>query len=150
MKKWIIKNTNTGLTKLHSNEFLNRLLLSREIDNSEEANLFLNPSLEDLYDPFMLQDMNRAIERIDEVIKKGQKIAIYGDYDVDGITSTSILFRAFKKLGIDVSYYLPDRINEGYGLNFQAINYLKSLKTDLIITVDCGISAFEEVKYIKS
>ncbi|MEG0006382.1 MAG: single-stranded-DNA-specific exonuclease RecJ, partial [Clostridium sp.] len=150
MKKWIIKKTNNSLTKLHSNEFLNRLLLSREIDNSEEANLFLNPLIDNLYDPFMFKDMNRAIERIDEVIKKGQKITIYGDYDVDGITSTSILFRAFTKLGIDVSYYLPDRINEGYGLNFDAINYLKSLKTDLIITVDCGISAFEEVKYIKS
>ncbi|MEG0370731.1 MAG: single-stranded-DNA-specific exonuclease RecJ [Clostridium sp.] len=150
MKKWIIKNTNIDRVKLNSNKFLNRLLLSRGLEDNNQADMFLNPSVDSLYDPFLLKDMEKAIKRIDEVIKKGQKIVIYGDYDVDGITSTSILFRAFKKLGIDVSYYLPDRINEGYGLNFEAVNYLKSLQTDLIITVDCGISAIEEVEYIKS
>lgn len=149
MKKWIVKDTDTYKEKLHSNEFLNRLLISRGIKNSTESEMFLNPSIGSLYNPFLLKDMDRAIERIDEVIKKGQKIVIYGDYDVDGITSTSILFRAFKKLGIDVSYYIPDRLEEGYGLNLSAIKYLKSLQTDLIITVDCGISAIEEVNEIK-
>lgn len=149
MKKWIVKNTEIEGTKLHSNEFLNRLLLSRGIENSFDANLFLNPSIEKLHNPFLLKDMDRAIGRIDEVIKKGQKIVIYGDYDVDGVTSTSMLFRAFKKLGIDVSYYIPERLNEGYGLNVKAVKYLKSLQTDLIITVDCGISAIEEVDEIK-
>lgn len=150
MKKWIIKNAKKSDTKLHSNDFLNRLLLTRGIDNSNDVDLFLNPLTDKLHDPFLLKDMDKAIERIDEVIKKGQKIVIYGDYDVDGITSTSMLFRAFKKLGIDVSYYIPDRLEEGYGLNIKSIKYLKSLQTDLIITVDCGISAIEEVEMIKS
>lgn len=150
MKKWIIKNTNKHETKLHSNDFLNRLLLTRGIENSKDVDLFLNPLMDKLHDPFLLKDMDRAIERIDEVIKKGQKIVIYGDYDVDGITSTSMLFRAFNKLGMDVSYYIPDRLDEGYGLNLKAIKYLESLQTDLIITVDCGISSIEEVEVIKS
>ncbi|KMT21271.1 single-stranded-DNA-specific exonuclease RecJ [Clostridium cylindrosporum] len=150
MKKWMVKKTKTEKEKLHSNEFLNRLLHIRGIEDNKGARLFLDPSMGNLNNPFLLKDMDKAIERIDEVIKKGQKIVIYGDYDVDGITSTSILFRAFKKLGIDVSYYIPDRLDEGYGLNIEAVTYLKSLQTDLIITVDCGISALEEVDYIKS
>ncbi len=150
MRKWNVKNTKTKDKKLHSDKFLNGLLISRGIENKSDAEFFLNPSIENLHNPFSLKDMDMAINRIDEVIKKGQKIVIYGDYDVDGVISTSMLFRAFKKLGIDVSYYIPDRLDEGYGLNNKAIKYLKSLQTDLIITVDCGISAIEEVEFVKS
>ncbi|WDU84359.1 single-stranded-DNA-specific exonuclease RecJ [Caloramator sp. Dgby_cultured_2] len=109
----------------------------------------MNPDLRLLYDPFLLKDMDRAIDRIDEAIKKREKIYIYGDYDVDGITSTAVLYRAFKKLGVDVSFYIPDRVNEGYGINREAIDHISSLDVDLVITVDCGISAIEEVEYAK-
>jgi single-stranded-DNA-specific exonuclease len=150
MKRWIIKNKITDGITVHSNKLINNLLLSRGIRESSEVHKFLKADLEGLHNPFLLKDMDRAVERIDDAIRKREKIVIYGDYDVDGITSTSILYRAFKKLGIDVSYYIPDRMSEGYGINKEAIEYIKSLATDLIITVDCGISAIEEVEYAKS
>lgn len=150
MKKWVINKLEQLNQNLHSNRIINALLISRGINSLKDANYFLNPSLDKLLNPFLLKDMDRAIERIDLAIKRREKIVIYGDYDVDGITSTSILYRAFKKLGVDVSFYIPDRLNEGYGINKDAIDYIKELATDLIITVDCGITAVEEVEYAKS
>ncbi|MCX7904064.1 MAG: single-stranded-DNA-specific exonuclease RecJ [Caloramator sp.] len=148
MKRWDIKGTNFDLI-IHENKVINSLLISRGITSKYQADIFLNPDISLLYDPFLLKDMDRAIDRIDEAIKKREKIYIYGDYDVDGITSTAILYRAFKKLGVDVSFYIPDRVNEGYGINRDAIDHISSLDVDLVITVDCGISAIEEVEYAK-
>ncbi|MCX7695155.1 MAG: single-stranded-DNA-specific exonuclease RecJ [Caloramator sp.] len=149
MKKWVIKKVEQVNQNLHKNRIISALLNSRGISLPKEALDFLNPKIENLLNPYLLRDMDRAVERIDLAIKKREKIVIYGDYDVDGITSTSILMRAFRKLGVDVSFYIPDRLNEGYGINKDAIDYIKQLATDLIITVDCGITAVEEVEYVK-
>lgn len=150
MKKWIIKNNYNKSIKYHNNKLINNLLSSRGINDECEIDEFLYPDISKLHNPFLLRDMDNAIDRIDKAIKKRQKIVIYGDYDVDGITSTAILFRAFKKLGVDASYYIPERMSEGYGINNSAIDYIKSLQTDLIITVDCGITSIDEVEYAKS
>ncbi|KRQ87521.1 Single-stranded-DNA-specific exonuclease RecJ [Caloramator mitchellensis] len=149
MKRWKLKNIADN-AKVHQSDLVSKLLLSRGIVNKEQADNFLHPDLKNLYDPYLLKDMDRAIERIDEAIIKRQKIYIYGDYDVDGITSSAILYRAFKRLGVDINFYIPDRLNEGYGINKEAIDHIHSLAVDLIITVDCGISAIEEVEYAKS
>lgn len=150
MKKWVVKNRFKNGVSVHKNPLIGNLLVSRNIILPEKVEGFLNPKIEDLKDPFLLRDMERAIERIDEGIKRGEKIVIYGDYDVDGITSISILYTALKKIGADVSYYIPERILEGYGINEKAIDYIKSIGTKLIITVDCGITAIDEVNYAKS
>lgn len=150
MKKWIIRNNKNSTLKYHNISLINNLLSARGLNNELEIEEFLYPNINKLHNPFLLKDMDNAIDRIDKAIKKRQKIVIYGDYDVDGITSTAILFRAFKKLGVDVGYYIPDRMNEGYGINIEAINYIKSLQTDLIITVDCGVTSIKEVEYTKS
>lgn len=97
--------------------------------------------------PFELKDMDKAVYRIREAIKKGEKIAIYGDYDVDGISSTAILYKALKGLSADVIYYIPDRFDEGYGLNIDAIKHLIQYDVKLVITVDCGVTSLDEIKY---
>jgi single-stranded-DNA-specific exonuclease len=149
MKKWIINDNDIIKNELHKNKLVNSLLSSRGIKNESEVEEFLYPNISKLHNPFILKDMDEAVERIDKAIEKRQKIVIYGDYDVDGITSTAILYRAFKKLGVDVNYYIPDRMVEGYGINKDAIDYIKTLQTDLIITVDCGITSISEVEYAK-
>jgi single-stranded-DNA-specific exonuclease len=150
MKKWIINSNSNNEQEYHNIKLINNLLSSRGINDKAEIEDFLYPNINKLFNPFLLKDMELAIDRIDRAIKKRQKIVIYGDYDVDGITSTAILYRAFQKLGVDVNYYIPERMSEGYGINKSAIDYIKSLQTDLIITVDCGITSIDEVEYTKS
>lgn len=125
------------------------ILNNRGINNIEIVNRFLNPRKEDFYDPFLLRDMGKAVKRIEEAMVKKQKVTIYGDYDVDGITSTSCLYLFLKELGIQVDYYIPDRLKEGYGINIEALKYIKDNGTQLVITVDTGITAVEESKYAK-
>ena len=110
---------------------------------------FLNPTRNDFYDPFLLPDMEKAIDRIEEAITKNEKILIYGDYDADGITSTTLLTKFFKDIGINVENYIPNRLTEGYGLNNKAIDKIKEKGTKLIITVDCGITSIKEIEYAK-
>ena len=110
---------------------------------------FLNPDYSRLYNPFLLKDMDKAVNRILSALENKEKIIIYGDYDVDGITSTSILFLFLKENGAIVDYYIPNRMEEGYGLNLEAINKIKDKGTDLIITVDTGITAVNEVALAK-
>jgi single-stranded-DNA-specific exonuclease len=150
MKRWTVKGNLNGDIRVHNNSLINKLFISRGIIERSEVRRFIQADLNELHDPYLLKDMDRAINKIDDVIRKRDKIVIYGDYDVDGVTSTSILYRALKKLGAHVSYYIPDRMNEGYGINKDALDYINSLATKLIITVDCGISAVEEVEYVKS
>lgn len=132
-----------GISKL-----LARVFLSRGIHDPAYIGRFLNPLLEDLYDPFLLNDMDRAVERIGKALRDKEKIVVYGDYDVDGVTSTSILYDFLQSLGANVSFYIPDRLDEGYGLSLGAIDRVRQMEASLIITVDCGITAFEEVDYI--
>ncbi len=124
-----------------------QLLYNRGITEKKEIEDFLDPDLEKIYDPFVLKDMSQSVEKIIDQIKKGGKILIYGDYDADGITSSSLLFSVLSKLKAEVSVYIPDRVTEGYGLNKEAIDTFAERGVDLIITVDTGIRNREEIKY---
>lgn len=142
MKRIAIKN---GISLL-----LARVLLNRGVDTDEKVKKFLHPELSDMYDPFLLKDMDVAVDTILKSIENKEKITIYGDYDVDGITSITVLTKFLNSVGVETSYYLPNRLEEGYGLNNKAIDKLKASGTSLMITVDCGISAYEEIEYAKS
>ena len=127
-----------------------KILYSRGIRTKKAIRDFLNPKLENIRNPYGLYDMEKSVNIILKAIKEKKSIWIYGDYDVDGITSTSILYSALKKLGVhEINYYIPIR-DEGYGLNIEALKKIKESGADLVITVDCGITAFEEVKYANS
>lgn len=125
-----------------------KLLVSRNIEFDEIDN-FLNGTLDDLNDPYEIKDMDKLVERIDRALKNKEKICIYGDYDVDGITSITIMYQFLTKLGADVMYYLPDRLIEGYGINNNALDEIKKKDVSLIVTVDCGITAVDEVEHAK-
>jgi single-stranded-DNA-specific exonuclease len=154
-KLWISRNRGSenvkdfvkelGITRVTA-----QILLNRGIDTLEKAKVFLNPTLDNLYDPFLLKGMDRAVDRIKRAIGKKESIWIYGDYDVDGVTSVSILMLYFNSIGYKVNFYIPDRFDEGYGINSDAIDYIKAKGGDLIISVDCGITSIQEVEYAKS
>lgn len=125
-KKWECINADetqvTQIVKEYKvNSLIAKILVNKNIVSKEQIDLFLNPTRQDFYDPYLMPDMEKAVNRIEKAIINKEKILIYGDYDVDGITSTTVLKRFFKDRGIDVSYYIPNRLNEGYGLNNDAI-----------------------------
>ncbi len=120
------------------------ILFRRGMNQEEAIRDFLFHSLSDLHDPFMLQGMKEAVSRIEIAIAKDEKITVYGDYDVDGMTGVAVLYLALKEMGAKVDYYIPSRLEEGYGLNGDALTLLKTLGTDLVITVDTGITGIEE------
>ncbi|MFQ5432747.1 MAG: single-stranded-DNA-specific exonuclease RecJ [Nitrospinota bacterium] len=121
-----------------------KLLINRGMRTVEEAERFINVSMDHLYPPMAMSGMREAVERVCRAVADGEKIAVYGDYDVDGISATSLLILFFRDIGIAASYYIPNRIDEGYGLNEEAIKKLAG-ESDLIITVDCGVSSIHEV-----
>ncbi len=127
-----------------------KILIKRDIATPQEIDRFLNPKLSDLEDPFTLKGMKEGIERVVKALFDNEKITIYGDYDVDGITATALLYMVLNKLGAQVDFYLPNRLTEGYGLSKDGIDESKSNGVSLIITVDTGITAVEEIKYAKS
>ena len=123
------------------------ILMNRDIDEPEN---FINPTEESLLDPFLMLGMEKAVKRILTALENNEKIAIYGDYDVDGITSTAIMVKFLKNRRADVSYYIPDRLEEGYGINKGAIDKISESGVTLLITVDCGITAVSEIEYAKT
>ena len=125
------------------------ILINRKIEE-ENIDVFLNPSRQNFHDPFLMPDMEIAVDRIIKAIKNKEKIIIYGDYDVDGITSITVLKSFLEDRGIYVDSYIPNRLEEGYGLNKPAIDEIAKNKYDLMITVDCGISGIEEIEYANS
>lgn len=127
-----------------------KIIINRRFNNDEEIETYLNPDISKIYDPYLIEDMEVAVQRIIKAIDNKERVVIYGDYDVDGITSITVLKKFFADLGLDVNTYLPNRLDEGYGLNISAIDKIVEKGTDLIITVDCGISAIEEINYAKS
>ncbi len=127
-----------------------RLLLNRGLADIDKANRFIRASLEDLYDPYLMKDMKKAVDRIKAAIAAKQGIWIYGDYDVDGVSSTSILVKYFRNIGYPIDYYIPNRIEEGYGINTEAIKEIHNRGGNLIITVDCGITSVKEVELANS
>ncbi len=126
------------------------LLLQRGIDSREAALKFFNPSFEDLHDPFLMKGMAETIDRIERAIYSGERVMIYGDYDVDGTSSTALMINYFSQWLGDMLYYIPDRYAEGYGISQKGIDYAADNGVTLIITVDCGIKAIEEVEYARS
>lgn len=152
-KRWVADNEkNDIIDKLSSESGLNkalvRILVNRNIETAEEMESFLSPSLSNLYDPFLLKDMDRAVKRINEAIRSNETVCVYGDYDVDGVTASAILTRYLRDK-VKVINYIPDRESEGYGVNKDAILKIKNQGADLIITVDCGITSVEEARYAK-
>ncbi|MBI2026208.1 MAG: single-stranded-DNA-specific exonuclease RecJ [Deltaproteobacteria bacterium] len=127
-----------------------RLLIQRGIQSLDEARDYLNPSLRSLPSPFLLQDMEKAVQRIERALLTQEMICVYGDYDVDGTTGASLLFQFFKNIGATVYYYIPHRIREGYGLNPGILEKLKAQDTKLVITCDCGTANHEEIRLIQS
>ena len=152
VKKWQIYETdnekvNELIKKYNLNLLLATILVNKNITEEKVLNKFLHPTRKDFYDPFLMPDMDLAIDRILKAIDNKEKIIIYGDYDADGITSITVLKSFFKDLGIDVDSYIPNRLDEGYGLNKPAVKQIVEKGYELMITVDCGISAIEEIKY---
>ncbi len=116
-----------------------KILLNRGISQVEEAKTFLSPNLKDLYDPFSLKDMEKGVDKVIQALKENEKMMIFGDYDVDGITSASLMYLVLNKLGAQISYYLPNRLVEGYGLSEEGILEAERRGAKLIISVDCGL-----------
>ena len=131
-------------------EALANLMVQRNITSPEEALAFFEPDLGYLHDPFMMKDMNIAVERISTAIKKNEKILVYGDYDVDGTTAVALMYSFLKEQYSSVEYYIPDRYKEGYGVSFLGIDYAFQNNCKVMITLDCGIKAVEKVKYARS
>ncbi len=135
-----------------------RMLVVRGIQTADEARAFVRPSLDKLHDPFLMKDMDKAVERLHQAITQGEKILIYGDYDVDGTTAVALMYRfleairreGYEAKGAEIDYYIPDRYTEGYGVSQQGIDYAAEQGCGLIITLDCGIKAVEKVAYAKS
>ena len=135
-----------------------RMLVVRGIQTADEARAFVRPSLDKLHDPFLMKDMDKAVERLHQAITKGEKILIYGDYDVDGTTAVAVMYRFLDKVIQEqgtksqdiIDYYIPDRYTEGYGVSTQGIDYAAAQGCGLIITLDCGIKAVEKVAYASS
>ncbi|HOR30581.1 MAG TPA: DHH family phosphoesterase, partial [Candidatus Syntrophosphaera thermopropionivorans] len=124
------------------------LLYRKGLITIEEIDAFLHPRLDGLFDPFLFPDMEKAVQRIIRAIDKGEKITIYGDYDVDGTTATTLLYLGLNRIGANIDYYIPHRMIDGYGLSLSSLDQLKENGTALIISVDCGVNALEEIEAI--
>ena len=143
------KKVNQLSNDLSVDPILASLLVQRNIDTFKKAKEFFRPSLEDLHDPFLLKDMGRAVSRIEKAIIDNENILIYGDYDVDGTTSVSLVSSYLKTITNHIATYIPDRYDEGYGISYQGIDFASDNNFSLIIALDCGIKAIEKVSYAK-
>lgn len=154
-KRWVLKpqgnekDVQNLAKELNIEPVLANLLVQRGIKTFEQSKAFFRPSLNDLYDPFLMKDMDIAIERIEKAIHNNENILIYGDYDVDGTTSVALVYTFLKEFYPNVGYYVPDRYSEGYGVSLQGIQNAQENKFSLIIALDCGIKANEKVDYAK-
>lgn len=150
--KWVIydqynlQEVSSLSEALNVPEVIAKMLLARGINDLETAKIFFKPTLDNLHDPFEMADMEVAVERLREAVVGNQRVFIYGDYDVDGITSVSLLYLVLAQLGVQVSYYIPDRLNEGYGLSSAGILEAHKRDANLLISVDCGITGLDEVE----
>jgi single-stranded-DNA-specific exonuclease len=152
--RWHLREGNQDIQdllvrELDLNPIISKIIMNRDIVDSGEARRYLSPSLYDLHNPFLMQDMKKAVDRLVVAIYGHEQVVIYGDYDADGITSVVVLLRFLRQIHPKVSYYIPDRINEGYGLHREALERLRSEGTSLIITVDCGMSDHEQIAYAR-
>lgn len=154
-KNWIIKEQaekheiNSLVNALNVEKSMANLLIQRSIKTKEQAMAFFKPELSQLHDPFLMMDMDVAVRRIESAIRRGEKILIYGDYDVDGTTSVALIYTFFRKIYDKLDFYIPDRYKEGYGISFAGIEYARIQGISLIIALDCGIKANDRVKYAR-
>jgi len=154
-KNWVIKaaGNEEAITSLASELGIDRplaqLLTQRNVNTYKEAREFFRPDLDDLHDPFLMKDMHVAIQRIQDAIQEGEKVMIYGDYDVDGTTAVALVYSYFKEHFKDIDYYIPDRYDEGYGISIKGIDFAAQQGFSLIIALDCGIKAVEKINYAR-
>jgi single-stranded-DNA-specific exonuclease len=155
-RKWILKNSadpekvsRLG-TELGIDRVLAELLVQRGVETFEEARKFFRPSLDDLHDPFLMKDMDKAVDRLTQAVSSREKILVYGDYDVDGTTAVALVFSFLRQLTPEIDFYIPDRYDEGYGVSLKGIDWAAENGFNLIITLDCGIKAIEKAAYAKS
>lgn len=153
-KVWNVRKYDEDVVKEYCNKFnisktLAKLLIARAV-KIDDVDKYIHTTLDDLYDPFLMKDMDKLVDRVLLAKENNEKVIIYGDYDVDGVTSITILYSFLKELGMDIHYYLPDRMEEGYGLNKEALKNIKDEGYALVLTVDCGISAIDEIEYANS
>ncbi len=152
-KNWVVQECKDQETvsrlssELGIDPVLAELLVQRGIKTFEEARVFFRPNMDRLHDPFLMQDMDKAVERLHEAITSNQKILVYGDYDVDGATAVSLMYTFLSKLTSSLDFYIPDRSDEGYGISYKAIDWAAENNFNLMITLDCGIKAVEKVAY---
>jgi single-stranded-DNA-specific exonuclease len=151
--RWVIKpDGDKEIVSCLSDELgvsqsISNMLVQRGITTFDEAKKFFRPSLDNLHDPFLMQDMDDAIERLQRALKNNERILIYGDYDVDGTTSVALVFSFLRQLHENIDYYIPDRYTEGYGISFKGIDYAIENEITLVIALDCGIKALEKIDY---
>jgi single-stranded-DNA-specific exonuclease len=155
--KWELKSTVHSLPvvqhlarELQVNEIIARLLLNRGINSATAAACFFNPQLSMLHDPFLMKDMEKAVNRLSRAIRDGEKILVFGDYDVDGTTGVSLVYLFLRHHYPHVGYYIPDRYREGYGISFQGIDHAAAHGFTLIVALDCGIKSHDKVEYARS
>jgi single-stranded-DNA-specific exonuclease RecJ len=151
-KRWICdfsltKNADKLAVAMNISPVLAAALASRGMIDPSVCERYLYPRMEDLHDPFLMPDMDKAVDRVIAAISRDERICIYGDYDVDGITSVSLLIKTLRSMNADAFFYIPNRLDEGYGLNRQAIEDIKAMGAKLVITVDCGITSVDEVGF---
>lgn len=155
-KKWVLKEQGNPeivaklANELNIEEILAQLLVQRNITTFDEARAFFRPQLEDLHDPFLMIDMQKAVDRINKAIKQNEKILIYGDYDVDGTTSVAMMYSFLHKTHSNIDYYIPDRYSEGYGISVKSIEYAEEQNVSLVIALDCGIKAVDKIELANS
>ncbi|NIM36162.1 MAG: single-stranded-DNA-specific exonuclease RecJ, partial [Hydrotalea flava] len=136
-------------SSLKVNQVICQILVQRGIDNFEKAKQFFRPQLTDLHSPWLMKDMDKAVQRILNAFQQNEKILVYGDYDVDGTTSVACMFRFLQSVYPNVAFYIPHRYREGYGVSQQGIHYAQEHGFSLIISLDCGIKSIELIQYAK-
>lgn len=154
-KRWVIKPTeeaavNQLQNQLHIHPVLCKLLVQRGIDTYDKAKSFFRPELSDLYNPFLMLNMDKAVQRIERAISNNEKILVYGDYDVDGTTSVALMYTFLRSFYNNIDFYIPDRYKEGYGISFKGIDYAKENNCTLVIALDCGIKSNDKMDYANS
>ena len=155
-KKWILRENADAETvsqlssELGVDPVLSELLVQRGVTTFQQARSFFRPDLGNLYDPFLMKDMDKAVERLRKAVTSGEKILVYGDYDVDGTTAVSLVYSFLSSLTPDVDFYIPERYDEGYGVSYKGIDWAAENGFTLIITLDCGIKANEKVDYAQA
>ena len=134
---------------LNISPILGRLLVNRGITDAWEARRFFHPQLNELLDPFLFRDMDKAVDRLNRALAQKERIMVYGDYDVDGCTAVALVYKFLEQYYSNLDYYIPDRYEEGYGVSVQGVDYAYDTGVKLIIVLDCGIKAVETITYAK-